>query len=313
MPIGSRSWFEVDAEVVLREGEIPGDWMDLTEAVHRKKGSALILGASDTGKSTLAYFLVVQLCQMGNVVALVDADIGQSVLGLPTTIGLALFESAPKQLEDIRLIASYFVGSITPRGHMLEMLVGVKRIADRATHLDPGIIIFDTTGFVTGETAWQLKFQKVDLLKPVHLIGLQRRREIEGLLRPHQFRPDMAIHRLKIPEKVRMKSPEQRRSNRSRKFAAYFQEVKLYEKSLDGIKVVNPFKVRYRGKALKGVLIGLNDEANFNLGLGILENLDVHRGIISFVAPELDPTRIRLIRIGSIEVDLFGNDKTRHH
>jgi len=303
----------VDAEVVLREGEIPGDWMDLTEAVHRKKGSALILGASDTGKSTLAYFLVVQLCQMGNVVALVDADIGQSVLGLPTTIGLALFESAPKQLEDIRLIASYFVGSITPRGHMLEMLVGVKRIADRATHLDPGIIIFDTTGFVTGETAWQLKFQKVDLLKPVHLIGLQRRREIEGLLRPHQFRPDMAIHRLKIPEKVRMKSPEQRRSNRSRKFAAYFQEVKLYEKSLDGIKVVNPFKVRYRGKALKGVLIGLNDEANFNLGLGILENLDVHRGIISFVAPELDPTRIRLIRIGSIEVDLFGNDKTRHH
>jgi len=313
MPIGSRSWFEVDAEVVLREGEIPGDWMDLTEAVHRKKGSALILGASDTGKSTLAYFLVVQLCQMGNVVALVDADIGQSVLGLPTTIGLALFESAPKQLEDIRLIASYFVGSITPRGHMLEMLVGVKRIADRATHLDPGIIIFDTTGFVTGETAWELKFQKVDLLKPVHLIGLQRRREIEGLLRPHQFRPDMAIHRLKIPEKVRMKSPEQRRSNRSRKFAAYFQEVKLYEKSLDGIKVVNPFKVRYRGKALKGVLIGLNDEANFNLGLGILENLDVHRGIISFVAPELDPTRIRLIRIGSIEVDLFGNDKTRHH
>ena len=303
----------MDAEVVLREGEIPGDWMDLTEAVHRKKGSALILGASDTGKSTLAYFLVVQLCQMGNVVALVDADIGQSVLGLPTTIGLALFESAPKQLEDIRLIASYFVGSITPRGHMLEMLVGVKRIADRATHLDPGIIIFDTTGFVTGETAWELKFQKVDLLKPVHLIGLQRRREIEGLLRPHQFRPDMAIHRLKIPEKVRMKSPEQRRSNRSRKFAAYFQEVKLYEKSLDGIKVVNPFKVRYRGKALKGVLIGLNDEANFNLGLGILENLDVHRGIISFVAPELDPTRIRLIRIGSIEVDLFGNDKTRHH
>ena len=303
----------MDAEVVLREGEIPGDWMDLIEAIHRKKGSALILGASDTGKSTLAHFLVVQLCQMGNVVALIDGDIGQSVLGLPTTIGLALFDSAPKQLDSIRLIASYFVGSITPRGHMLEMLVGIKRIADKASQLDPGVIVIDTTGFVSGETAWELKFQKVDLLKPAHLIGLQRRREIEGHLRPHQFRRDMAIHRLKIPEKVRIKSPEQRRSNRSRKFAAYFLEVKLYEKSLDGIKVVSPFKVRYRGKGLKGVLIGLNDEANFNLGLGILENLDVHRGAISFVAPELDPTRIRLIRIGSIEVDLFGNDKTHDH
>ena len=303
----------MDAEAILRGGEVPGDWMDLIEAIHREKGIALILGASDTGKSTLAHLLIVQLCRMGNVVALVDGDIGQSVLGPPTTIGLALFDFATKQLDNIQLIASYFVGSITPRGHMLEMLVGTKRIADRASQLDPGIIVIDTTGFVTGETAWELKFQKVDLLKPTHLIGLQRRREIEGLLKPHQLRPDMAIHRLKIPDKIRMKSPEQRRSNRSRKFAAYFQEVKLYEKSLDGIKVVSPFKVRYRGKGLKGVLIGLNDEANFNLGLGILENLDVHRGAISFVAPELDPTRIRLIRIGSIEVDLFGNDKTHQH
>ena len=230
----------MDAEAVLRGGEIPGDWMDLIEAIHREKGIALILGASDTGKSTLAHLLVVQLCRMGNVVALVDGDIGQSVLGLPTTIGLALFDSAPEQLESIRLIASYFVGSITPRGHMLEMLVGIKRIADKASQFDPEVIVIDTTGFVSGETAWELKFQKVDLLKPAHLIGLQRRREIEGLLKPHQFRRDMAIHRLKIPEKVRIKSPEQRRSNRSRKFAAYFQEVKLYEKSLDGIKWLAP-------------------------------------------------------------------------
>ncbi len=302
----------MDADQILRGGEIPGDWMDLIEAIHRRKGSALILGASDTGKSTLAHLLVVQLCQRGNVVALVDGDIGQSVLGLPTTIGLALFDSAPQKLEDVKPMASYFVGSTSPRGHILEMLVGMKRIADRATQLGPEIIIIDTTGFVSGETAWELKFQKVDLLKPAHLIALQRRREIEGLLRPHQFRPGMAIHRLKTPEKVRMKSPEQRRSNRSVKFAAYFREVKLYRESLDGIKVVSPFRVRYQGKGLNGVLIGLNDEANFNLGLGILENMDLNRGTISFVAPELDSASIRLIRIGSIEVDLFGDDKTYH-
>lgn len=312
MPIDSGSWCEVDAEAALENGEVPGDWIDLIQAIHRKKARVLILGGSDTGKSTLAYYLVVKLCQKGNVVALVDGDIGQSVLSVPTTIGLAVFDSAPKKLENVQLIASYFVGSISPRGHMLEMLVGIKRIVDRASQLGPGIIVIDTTGFVSGETAWELKFQKVDLLKPTHLIGLQRRREIEDFLSPHQFRPDMVIHRLKIHEKVKIKSPEQRRSNRSRKFAAYFKEVKLYEKSLDGIRVVSPFKVRYRGRGLKGALIGLNDEANFNLGLGILENLDLHRGTISFVAPELDPTRIRLIRIGSIEVDLFGNDKTHY-
>ncbi len=302
----------MDVEATVMDWEVPREWVDLVEAIHRKKGSALILGASDTGKSTLAHFLVTRLCGMGNTVALIDGDIGQSVLGPPTTIGFSLFESAPGQLDDAQAIASYFVGSTSPRGHMLEMLVGTKRIVDRATDLGPEVIIIDTTGFVTGEIAWELKFQKVDLLKPAHLIGLQRRREIEGLLRPHQFRPDMTIHRLRTPEKVRVKSPEQRRSNRSRKFAAYFQEVRLYRKSLDGTRVVSPFRVRYRGKGLGGVLIGLNDEANFNLGLGILENMDVHRGAISFVAPELDPARIRVIRIGSTVVDLFGDDKTHH-
>lgn len=190
------------------------------------------------------------------------------------------------------------------------MVVGTKRIVDRAAQLQPEIIVIDTTGFVAGEVAWELKFQKVDLLKPAHLVGLQRRREIEGLLRPHQFRPDMALHRLKTPEKMRTKLPEQRRSNRSEKFAAYFRDVKLYQRNLGGIQVVSPFKVRYKGKGLDGVLIGLNDEENFNIGLGILENVDVHRGTISFLAPELDPTRIRVIRIGSIVVDLFGDDRT---
>ena len=300
----------MDPERKGMEREIPGDWTDLVETIHRKKGSALILGASDTGKSTLAHFLVTRLCEMGNMVVLVDGDIGQSVLGPPTTIGFALFESPPSTMENAEAAASYFVGSTSPRGHMLEMLVGIKRIADRAAQLQPGIIIIDTTGFVTGEVAWELKFQKVDLLKPAHLIGLQRRREMEGILRPHQFRPDMTIYRLKTPEKVRAKSPDQRRSNRSRKFAAYFREVKLYQRSLGEIRVVNPFKVRYRGRGLDGVLIGLNDGENFNIGLGILENMDVHRGTISFVAPELDPAKIRVIRIGSIVVDLFGDDKT---
>jgi polynucleotide 5'-hydroxyl-kinase GRC3/NOL9 len=310
MPIDSRSCSGVHPEREGMEGEVPGDWKDLVEAIHRKKGVALILGASDTGKSTLAHFLITYLCQIGEVVALVDGDIGQSVLGPPSTIGFTLLESAPQQLEGAQAMASYFVGSTSPRGHMLEMVVGMKKIVDRAAQLQPEIIVIDTTGFVAGGVAWELKYQKVDLLKPAHLIGLQRRREIEGLLRPHQFRPDMTIHRLKTPEKVRTKSPEQRRSNRSRKFAAYFRDVKLYQRGLEGIRVISPFKVRYKGKGLEGVLIGLNDEENFNIGLGILENVDVHRGTISFLAPELDPTRIRVIRIGSIVVDLFGDDRT---
>ena len=89
----------MDPETECMEREIPGDWTDLVEIIHRKKGRTLILGASDTGKSTLAHFLVTRLCEMGNVVALVDGDIGQSVLMACLEQGLLVNRLKPNALR----------------------------------------------------------------------------------------------------------------------------------------------------------------------------------------------------------------------
>ena len=50
----------------------------------------MIIGASDTDKSTLARHLYQELCRRGCRAAYLDADMGQSTLGLPTTLNLAL-------------------------------------------------------------------------------------------------------------------------------------------------------------------------------------------------------------------------------
>jgi len=73
----------------------PKEWYAVLNVLEGEKGFAILLGTTDTGKSTLAKFLIFDLCKRGVKVALVDADIGQSLLGLSTTIGLALFESSP--------------------------------------------------------------------------------------------------------------------------------------------------------------------------------------------------------------------------
>ena len=57
-----------------------------------KKGICLILGASDTGKTTLAEALTKQLVKK-QPVGIVDADIGQSHIGPPTTVGWALVDN----------------------------------------------------------------------------------------------------------------------------------------------------------------------------------------------------------------------------
>jgi len=54
------------------------------------RGTIMVIGASDTGKSTLARYLFQELCRAGLRVAYLDGDVGQSTLGLPTTMTVAL-------------------------------------------------------------------------------------------------------------------------------------------------------------------------------------------------------------------------------
>src|SRR4030042_6426368 len=94
----------------------PKEWHALLDVLEKENGIAIILGGTDTGKSTLAKFLIFNLCKRGLKVALVDADIGQSFLGPPSTIGFAVFKSDPDWEVVLSPPEIFFVGSITPEG-----------------------------------------------------------------------------------------------------------------------------------------------------------------------------------------------------
>ena len=123
------------------ETVVPDDWHAVLDALTQEKGIAILLGAIDTGKTTFSKFLIDHLCQRKVKVALVDADIGQSYLGPPTTIGLSVFDSTPNWDAPVPS-KIFFVGSTTPEENMPLHLEGVKRMADQATALsaevDPG-------------------------------------------------------------------------------------------------------------------------------------------------------------------------------
>jgi polynucleotide 5'-kinase involved in rRNA processing len=54
----------------------------------REARIVLVLGARDTGKTTLVTYLAHALLADGGSVVVVDADLGQSEIGPPTTVGL---------------------------------------------------------------------------------------------------------------------------------------------------------------------------------------------------------------------------------
>jgi polynucleotide 5'-hydroxyl-kinase GRC3/NOL9 len=213
---------------------VSDDWRALSARIDAEGGLAFLLGASDSGKSTLAHWLVRTLTAAGRRVALVDGDIGQSTVGPPATAGLAF--AAPAQNDPVLApIALRFVGAVSPAGHNLPLAAGLKRLADKASAMGADVLLVDTTGFVLGPAARRLKYHKIDLLAPQHLIALQRDDELEPILRLFEGRKGMAISRLPVSPHVFPRSFQIRRSYRAQRFADYFRRSSLVRLSLDGI------------------------------------------------------------------------------
>jgi polynucleotide 5'-hydroxyl-kinase GRC3/NOL9 len=164
------------------EIDVHPNWEKLTFA--SLTGVILVVGAPDTGKTTFARYLYRRLCKHHERVAFIDGDMGQATLGPPTTMTLAF-----GQLDDAFPPTGprhrFFVGDVTPRGHMLPTLVGAHRLVQKAREEGASAIVFDTTGLVgPAQGGDALKQAKVDLLQPTVVVGIQRRDELEYLLLP---------------------------------------------------------------------------------------------------------------------------------
>ena len=246
--------------------EVSDDWRALSARIDAEGGLALLLGASDSGKTTLARWLMRALAAAGRRVALVDGDIGQSTVGPPATASLAF--AAPAQNESVLApVALSFVGAISPAGQNLPLAVGLKRLAERASAMGAEVLLVDTTGFVLGPSARCLKFHKIDLLTPQHLIALQRDEELEPILRLFEGRKGMAITRLPVSPRVIPRSFQVRRSYRAQRFADYFRGSSLVEISLHGVGVQGSWI--YGGKPLDPAgLRGLSEDLRIQVVWG---------------------------------------------
>jgi polynucleotide 5'-hydroxyl-kinase GRC3/NOL9 len=295
----------------------PKEWSTLLELLKEEKGIAIILGGTDTGKSTLSKFLVTNLCKQGLKVALVDADIGQSFLGPPATIGFSLFKSDPTWEVILSPPEIFFVGSITPEGHVQNHLKGVKRMVDKAISNDPQIILVDTTGFVSGEIGKELKRKKIDLISPHFIIALQKENEIEPILEPYKEDLSTKIIRLPLSPQVRPKSMEDRKSYRTNKFRDYFKFAAIHELATEELQMEGevfdpngellPLEWVLR---INSLLLGLKDNNDETLALGVIRNYLEEKKILRVFTPLMDVQKVKTLQLSSLKViPLFEEER----
>ena len=237
--------------------QVKPDWRKLASRVVKPQQTVLVIGATDTGKSTFCRFLADFALAKGFKVACVDADVGQSQIGPPTTIGVKSFgprsetqlpseqapilESGQNRIEkDIVLDGTadrlYFVGNVSPKGHFLETLTGTRLMVDSAREADADFIIVDTTGYVHDPPAVVLKQHKIELIRPNHLICIGRSTEFEQITACYSQQEWLNIHYLLPHQNVRPKSSDTRSRHRKDRFDTYFSESRVQQLPFEQIR-----------------------------------------------------------------------------
>ncbi len=199
------------------------DWKRVARDILQPQEVILVIGSTDVGKSTFCRFLVEEGVSQGLQVGFVDADVGQSQIGPPTTIGFKLFSELPNWL-DTTAEDLYFVGSTSPERHLLQCITGVRLMVDVALATGADVVIIDTTGYVEGSGAIALKQHKIELVRPSVLVCIQRFYELDPIVAGFDACDFMQVHHLSPPQTVTSKTNEFRRKHREASFNHYFSE-----------------------------------------------------------------------------------------
>jgi polynucleotide 5'-hydroxyl-kinase GRC3/NOL9 len=277
----------------------------------------LVLGPSDAGKSWFCRYFCEYLLAAGRSVTVVDADIGQKIVGPPAAVTLCraragddLFAARPERFA--------FVGATSPIGRFLPLVTGAAALVAAA---DAEVTIIDTGGLVGGP-GFALKLHKIAAVRPDGIVAIAPAGELAAILRANRHIPAL---RLSPASEARAKSPKARAAARARRFAQYFAAAAPVELAIADL-VVQPFAVlsphgRNAEEAAvrrplgylaqqSGLLCGLADGKDGGLGLGLVEGVDEGRGIVHLLTP-VAAGRIRILQLGALRLGHDGHELDR--
>jgi polynucleotide 5'-hydroxyl-kinase GRC3/NOL9 len=299
----------------------------------------MIIGGVDTGKTSFGTFLVNSAVKMNLKTGIIDADLGQSDVGPPSTIGFNIVSEPINDLFEVDVKDAIFVGSTSPSGVLDEVTFGINYIKDKLVADGVDFIVINTDGWIR-EKAAEYKTKLVKSIAPSAIVGMQAENELDEIL---DDLVNSKVLVIKSPKLIHPRNRETRKQLRELSYRKYMKGAKIQSLSFKWVKVRNSIlgsgsplhhnllnilcnmlgvrivyseesvndvlvvlkkseKIpekrikkaeQYCGKAIKvlwegdekGLLVGLLDDQNHFLGIGILDQVDYKRKILKIYTP----------------------------
>ena len=280
---------QIEQSIVVSE-----EWQRIDRSM--LQGLIMVIGAPDVGKSSFARWLLQQLeSERTGRLAFLDGDPGQSVLGPPTTLTLAIIKAGKRGLPCLDNTLRRFVGSTTPQGRMMSHLVGVARLVEAAHSEGADAIVHDTTGLVgLAGGGVTLKLAKLDLLRPQTVIAIQRSRELEPLLRYLKHRGRTRLIELPCSTSASRRNPSARRRHRVELFARYFAGAEALEFETSQTAVISQRRIH------PNQLVSMEESNGFVIALGVAAD---DGRMVKIITPLRETAGVERIRCGDLVVD----------
>ena len=340
------------------EGTIPSSWEKAANEIMSlpKPVTVMVVGVMDSGKTSFCTFLVNEALKAKLKTAVIDADLGQSDVGPPSTVGFNYVNEPVKDLFDINAQDAVFVGSTSPSGAINKVIEGLTRLKDRAIEEDTDFLVVNTDGWVEGEEASAYKVRLAEKVGPSAVVGMQRSNELTPILDSLSGTKVLVID---SPQLIKPRSREKRKILRELSYKKYLKGAKTQTFSLSWIKAeccifgaggplprkrleelsnllgtrpvyaeetvaaffvvlrrsnaVTEEQIKavedYFGKRVKliregdeeGLLVGLMDEADKFLGIGILDGVDYKRKALKIYTPVSE--KVSALCFGQMKLD----------
>ena len=275
--------------------DIPPAWEKIDCAAIRDV--LMVVGATDTGKSTFARYLYQRLCaQPGLRAAYLDGDPGQSTLGPPTTLTLALGNRGDASFPPAGPLWRRFVQATSPRGHMLPMLVGAARLVQAAHDAGATAVVYDTSGLVSSvDGGVNLKHAKIELLRPSVVFAIQRDRELEPLIAP--LRRQVRLVELRASLAAQRRDVPTRQTYRASQYARYFSAARSLIVDWGRLAVFPVPRFAFNQ------LVALEDAGGFTLALGWVELAELKARRVTLRTPLASLDQVNALRLGDVTLD----------
>ncbi len=198
---------------------IPPSWRTVADdALARPKPClVLVVGGVDSGKTSFSTYLLNAALNAQVKPAIVDADLGQSDVGPPTSIGFSVISKPVADLFAVKPSAIGFMGRTSAHGITHRVAAGLTAMLTRVPEDAVDLTVVNTDGWVEGEDAHAYKEALIRQVNPSLVVGLPWADELDALL--HAL-ADAGIPVLRAvpPTAVKRRTREERREMREQSY-----------------------------------------------------------------------------------------------